>query len=37
MDVVDQIAAVDVTMSSSGEPSKPTEPVFITNIEIIRN
>jgi cyclophilin family peptidyl-prolyl cis-trans isomerase len=36
MDVVDAIAAVPVTTSDSGEPSKPTEAVFISNIEIIR-
>lgn len=35
-DVVDQIASVPVTMSESGEPSKPTEPVFISDIEIVK-
>lgn len=37
IDVVDQIADVEVTMSPSGEPSMPVEPVYISNIEIIRN
>ncbi|CAN5738123.1 hypothetical protein BH23CHL2_BH23CHL2_15130 [soil metagenome] len=35
-DIVDQIANVPVTMSESGEPSKPTEPVFISDIEIMK-
>ena len=37
IEIVDSIADVPVTMSASGEPSKPTEPAFITSIEIIRN
>ena len=37
IEIVNSIENVPVTMSASGEPSKPTEPVFITNIEIIRN
>lgn len=37
IDVVDQIAAVEVTASETGEPSKPVEPVFVVNIEVIRN
>ncbi len=37
IEVVDQIAAVEVTASETGEPSKPVEPVFVTNIEIVRN
>jgi peptidylprolyl isomerase len=36
-EVVDQIAQVPVRPSPSGEPSSPTEPVFIENIEIIKN
>ena len=37
IEVADQIAAVEVTASSSGERSKPVEPVYVANIEIIRN
>ncbi|MEZ4523724.1 MAG: peptidylprolyl isomerase [Thermomicrobiales bacterium] len=35
MDVVDQIASVPVVANEAGEPSKPTEPVFIKNIVIV--
>jgi len=37
LDVVDEIANVPVTMSEGNEQSKPTEPVFISNIEIIES
>jgi peptidyl-prolyl cis-trans isomerase A (cyclophilin A) len=37
IEIVDQIAGVAVTLSDSGENSKPTEPVYIVNIEILRS
>ena len=37
IEIVDQIAGVPVTLSDSGENSKPTEPVYIVNIEILRS
>lgn len=35
LDVVDRIATAEVTMSMSGEPSKPVKPVKILNIKVI--
>jgi cyclophilin family peptidyl-prolyl cis-trans isomerase len=37
MTVVDEIADVPVTTGASGEPSSPTEPVFISNVEIVKS
>jgi len=34
MDVVDKIATAPVSMSASGEPSKPVEPVVVNSVEI---
>ncbi len=35
LDVVDKIAAAPVTMSASGEPSKPLSPVIVQKLEIV--